>query len=88
MTFGKAVTVDVAAAPAAFVTDFVIAAMPATARTAEAVAAYLRNSLRLSSGLSSPSLGIAPQLRTVQQTVNGLKVCRKNAKFFPGRRTA
>jgi hypothetical protein len=42
-----------------FVTDFVIAAIPATARTADAVAAYLRKSLRPSSDPSALSPGIS-----------------------------
>jgi len=63
MTFGKVAAAAVADVPAAFVTDFVIAAMPATARTAEAVAAYLRKSLRAPSGAtcSSPGIVSAPR---------------------------
>jgi hypothetical protein len=60
---GKTEEAAVAGASAALVTDFVIAAIPPTARAADATAAYLRKSLLPPSGAPSSSSGIALQLR-------------------------
>jgi len=74
ITLGNVAAAAVADAPAAFVTDFVIAAIPATAKTAEAVAAYLRKSLRASSGAtpSSPEILSAPSFHRRENTIKAL----------------
>ena len=66
--FGKDEAAAATGASASTVIDFVIAASPMTVSAAEAVAAYLRKSLRASSAVSSASLGIAFQLRNFSRS--------------------
>jgi len=86
MTRGKDAAAATAGASAALVTDFVTAAIPTTARTADPAAAYFRKSLRASSSPSSSLTRMDSQLLIFQPSVNRIKGLSKKREYLRRKR--
>lgn len=81
-TRGKVEAAAVVGASAAFVTDLVIAAIPTTARAADAVTAYFRKSLLPSSDPGSLLSGMKCPPRIARATESAIKGLSKKPGFL------